>query len=736
VLVLLLLTGLRLHAAEGPDFENSIAPLLAVNCLECHGSNDPQGKLDLTRREGLLTGGENGAAVVPGDSGASYLIERLAAGEMPPPKNKKPRVLPAAEIDALRAWIDAGAVWPKDRVLDPYERTSSARAGRDWWSLAPLKRAPAPTTKPGWRVANPIDAFVWAKLEAQGLSMAPAADRRTLIRRVHFDLIGLPPTPEDVDAFEGDKSADAYEKLIDRLLAAPEFGERWARHWLDVARYAETNGYERDAEKPGAWKYRDWVIEAINSDKPYDRFVLEQLAGDELPDRSEQTVIATGLLRLGTWDDEPNDPLEYKYERLEDLVHVTSTAFLGLSYKCARCHDHKFDPIPQLDYYRIAAAFWPGPIEPRGRELGGGPSKEELGFDVLGWTDLGRRAAPLHLLRKGDPHAAGPVIIPGSPSQLPGLTKDFPEPPAEAKTMQRRLQLAQWIVDPKNPLTPRMAANRLWQHHFGAALARTPDNFGFVGQPPTHPELLDWLAAQLIDGGWRQKPLHKLILMSETYRQSALHPEAKKYEAVDAGNHWLWRANRRRLEAEILRDAMLAISGELNPQRGGPGFHPQVSDEALEGLSMKAAAWPNSPPDQRRRRSIYMFTKRGLQLPLLTVFDASDTTQPCSQRDVTIVAPQALALLNNAWIHEQSQALARKIAAGSSDPEGRAALVWRRAFGRAPLPDELRAGLAHFESQREYFAKKTAAAAETPELLAWGSLCHVLFNANEFLFVD
>jgi hypothetical protein len=514
------------------------------------------------------------------------------------------------------------------------------------------------------------------------------------------------------------------------LLASPHFGERWARYWLDLVRFAETNGYERDAEKPLAWKYRDWVVQSLNDDKPFDRFLTEQLAGDELPERSEQTVVATGMLRLGTWDDEPNDPAQYKYDRLDDLVHVASTAFLGLTVRCARCHDHKFDPIPQTDYYRFANAFWAGFIEPRERELMGGPSAAELGFAVLGWTDRGRNVPPLHLLKKGDPAHPGPAIDPGCLSIVPALDRPLAPPPEGAKTSHRRLQLAAWLTDPQHPLTARVLVNRLWQHHFGEGLVRTPDNFGFKGAPPTHPELLDWLADELVRGGWRMKPLHRLILTSQTYRQSSLHPRQGDFASKDADNRWLWRANRRRLDAEALRDAMLAASGRLNGAMGGPGFFPALSEDALEGLSKKGQVWGSSPESERVRRSLYIFTKRSLLVPLLTTFDFSDTTQPCGRREVTLVAPQALALLNNQFAHESSAALAARVTREAPGDRARQMeLAWRYALGRSPRDGEQAAAIEHVQAQ----ARRLSAAGE---LAALASLCHVLLNTNEFIYVD
>lgn len=727
-----------LAAAEGPDFEKAVAPLIVRRCLGCHNASEAKGGLVLTTREGMLRGGESGTALVPGKPDESHLLDRVEKGEMPPEDKGKSKALPKAETELLKSWIAAGANWPEKRLLSPYEATSDQRAGRDWWSLQPIKR-PTPPASPGDDAsASPIDAFLQARLDKEGLTSAPPAKKRTLLRRVYIDLIGLPPTAEEVEQFERDDSAGAYEAVVDRLLASPHFGERWARYWLDLVRFAETNGYERDAPKPHAWRYRDYVVQSFNEDKPYDRFVREQLAGDELPDRSEQTVIATGLLRLGTWDDEPNDALEYKYERLEDLVHVTSTAFLGLSVKCARCHDHKFDPIPQTDYYRLGAAFWAGFIEPRDRPLAGGPSVVELGFDVLGWTDRGREPPPLHLLKKGDPRRPADLIEPAQLSVVATLDKPLNPPPVDSKTSRRRLQVADWIVDPANPLTARVIVNRLWQQHFGEGLVRSPNNFGFKGELPTHPELLDWLAGRLFDGGWKLKALHKEMVMSRAYRQASLHPQQAEYSQRDFTNKVLWRANRRRLDAESMRDAMLAASGQLDRRLGGPSFFPSISSEALEGLSRKDQAWKASPPAEQRRRSLYIFTQRSLLVPLLTTFDFADTTQPCGQRDVTTVAPQALALLNNQFVHEQSAALAQRVVAASPDDRrAQIAAAWKLAFSRDPSSAESVLALEHLDAQQKRFAaRKEVADKGPPEVLALTSLCHVLLNANEFVYVD
>ncbi len=715
------------------DFERDIAPLIAKRCLECHNARDVKGGLNLTTHAGALKGGESGAAIVLGKPEKSNLLQRVIDGEMPPKSRGQSQRLPDEEIALLRKWIASGAKWPQGRTLDIYERTTSVRGGLDWWSFQPVSRPEVPDIKNKDRVADPIDAFILARLEAAGMQPAPLADRRTLIRRAYFDLIGLPPTPEQIDAFVKDSSPNSYEKLIDRLLASKHYGERWARYWLDLVRFAETNGYERDKIKPNFWRYRDWVISALNNDMPYDRFVVDQLAGDEVAHRDEQSVIATGMLRAGTWNDEPNDPADYLYTRLEDMVHTTSTAFLALTVKCARCHDHKFDPIHQTDYYRTASFFWAGYI---GQANLGGPNKDQLGFDVFGWTDKAAKVEPIHLLIKGERHRPGPIVEPGFLSTIPALDKPFAAPPSDSKTTHRRLQFANWIANKQNPLTARVLVNRLWLHHFGQGIVRTPNNFGFKSDPPTHPRLLDWLASEFVAGDWKIKRMHKLIMLSNTYRQSSQHLQMAAYSDRDFLNRKWWRFNRRRLDAEALRDSILAISGKLNRQMGGPSFYPKMSVEALEGLSRKASAWGTSPADQRARRSVYMIVKRSLLLPLMTTFNFSDTTLPCGKRDVTTVAPQALALMNNHFVHEQSDAMARRVAKDADTDSGKQIeRAWRLALGRLPDTDETDAAAKHVESQRLRFEAKGGGMLGAKHL-ALASLCHVLLSTNEFIYLD
>ena len=707
VLGLTLMISNRELVCAAESFEK-VADILVRRCLECHSDHDSSGSLSLTRLQHVLKGGDSGPALEPGRPlDENLILNRVRNGEMPPPLKGQPRPLPAHEVETLTAWLSSGAVWPEGRVLDPYERTTDVRGGRDFWSLQPIQRPALPAVKASDLVANPIDAFVLAQLEAHSMSPAPPASRAVMIRRLYFDLVGLPPTADEITSYVSDPRADAVVKaeLVERLLDSPHFGERWARQWLDLARYAETSGYERDQEKPGAWKYRDWVVKAANADMPYNQFVLEQLAGDEIPDRTESSVIATGFLRLGTWNDEPNDPEEYKYDRLEDLVNVTCTSFIGLTVKCARCHDHKFDPIMQSDYYKVAAAFWAGPIEARQRELLGGPSKEELGFDVLGWTDLTASPPDLRMLKKGDPKRPMGVVSAGTPTIVASLISPAPVTLGGGKSSQRRRQLAEWITDPANPLTARVFVNRLWQSHFGKGLVRTSDNFGFTGDKPTHPELLDWLASEFVSEGWSPKHIHRLLVLSNTYGQSSLHPDASVIEATDAGNRLWWRFDRHRLDAEQIRDRMLAASGALDLRMGGPSFKPTVSADALEGLSMKSSAWNASPPEEQNRRSLYMYSKRGLLPPLMTTFDFVETTLPCGQREVSTVAPQALALMNNEFVHEQSRLLARRIGTTSgSDDHEKIRAAWLATLGRLPSAKEMSFAEAHLKAQNERFS--------------------------------
>ena len=751
--LLLVVCVLANASAEDSSFRDRVAPILEKHCLRCHNDEDKKGGLSFSTQEAALKGGESGQTFIAVTSHENPLLLAVVGDRPEMPKNAPP--LSKQQVETLREWVDSGAIWPQ-RALLKTKRSDD----HSWWSLVPLVRpnlpprqdtVPNPAVGPEQLAApphqgtetkisaplSPLDAFIQAKLASVKISPSPEADRRTLLRRLSFDLLGSPPDSEELDAFADDDDPFAYERRVDALLASPRFGERWSRHWLDAVHYGDTHGYDKDKTRPNAWPYRDYVIRAFNDDKPYDRFVVEQLAGDVLWPDSVDGNTATGFIAAGPWDyighaEVPESKIDGKIARnldRDDMVTTAMNTFCSMTVQCARCHDHKFDPILQTDYYRLAATFWPGPVQ--GGVLGG-PTKEQLGFDVLGWTDLGREAKPLHLLKKGDPHRPEQEVTAGALSFVPVIAREFAAPAEGSKTTGRRLQFAEWIVDEKNPLTARVAVNRLWLHHFGEGIVRSPDNFGFTGQKPTHAKLLDYLASELMAGGWKQKRLHKLLVMSRTYRQASVHPAQDQYVEHDPTNLYWWRANRQRLDAESLRDSILQTSGKLDPRQGGPSFFAPISAEALEGLSMKSGGYPTSPPEETNRRSIYMFTKRGLGVPLMTTFDACDTTMPAGRREVSIVAPQALALLNNGWVQDQSKAFAQRVMRDETGSPERADRAWRLAFGRSPSEDEQAGALAHVEAQQKRFA----ANAGNNEEEAWTSLCHVLLNANEFIYLD
>ena len=572
---------------------------------------------------------------------------------------------------------------------------SASPAGH--WAFQPVRRPEVPVVRNPERVRNPIDAFVLADLEKRGSRLPASAPPAVLLRRLHLDLTGLPPT-----LAEQDRAAQGFvaAEVIDDLLARPEYGERWARHWLDVVRYADSNGYERDAEKPFVWRYRDYVIEAFNRDLPFDRFVIEQLAGDEVPDRNVATHIATGFLRLGHWDDEPADPAADRYDQLDDIVSTTGQAFLGLTIGCARCHDHKFEPLSTRDYYGLVAVY--APLE---RPRDGRTEKTVVveGTDIYALRETGPAAPEVHVLVRGDPGRPREAVDPSVPAVLAAGAPDFP-PPGDAST-QRRLGLARWIASGENPLTARVIVNRVWQQHFGQGLVTTANNFGVMGAAPSHPELLDWLAHWFAhDGGWSLKRLHRLILQSSTWQ--SVH-------AADAPLRY------RRLEVEALRDSMLAVSGRLNRQRFGPAMRPEIPAAALEANTDRSSVWKASDEIEASRRSIYAFIKRGLVVPLFESLDLADTVSSCPQRQVTTVAPQALTLFNGAFVNSQARHFAERVRQEAGDtPANQIRLAWRLALCREPSPAEL-AAMTDFLRH------------ESLE-----SLCRVVLNLNEFAYPE
>jgi hypothetical protein len=616
------------------------------------------------------------------------------------------------------------------------------------WAFQPGRKVQPPADPDGWS-ANPIDRFIRARLRERGLKPAAPADRRALFRRVTFDLIGLPPTPEEVDAFLADRSPDAFARVVDRLLASPHYGERWGRHWLDVARYADTGGFEADHRYPNAYRYRDYVIRSLNDDKPCDRFIQEQVAGDELwPDDSD-AVLGTGLYCVGpALEESAMVSGQLEHEWLTDAADTTGAAFLGLTFGCARCHDHKYDPLTQQDYYGMQSVFaasdrpYPAKVRLlRVKALNGllseAPVPQELlddprctvRTDGCGGPWLAHRAEPLtvRVLRRGELSKPRAVVGPTFPAALlaAGRKPDFAKVPSEG----RRAALARWLTAPDNPLTARVFVNRVWGWHFGQALVRTPNDFGAQGERPTHPELLDWLARDFVDHGWGLKRLHRQILLSATYRQSS--QASAKPQAADPENRLLWHFPRRRLEGEAIRDAMLACAGTLNLKPSGSPVVPPLSAGELTGLFDAKGKWPvTKDPAEHTRRSVYLLVRRTFTYPLFAAFDPPEVMTSCPQRPRTVVPAQALTLLNSPVAREQSAAFAHRLLRECDDDLTKAVpLAWRLAFGRPPTPAEV-------ERARAFLEQRAGEAEEGVAEATLADLCLALFNANEFVYLD
>ena len=984
----LLPIGAPLGAEPVPDvghFSREVAPIFERRCLRCHDQAQARGGLSLARGADVRIGGDSGPAVVPGHPDQSRLLKLISG---PKPKMpKKGQALTQKEKEAVRQWIAAGAAWPEDIVLK-----ARSAADETWWSLQPVARPPVPAIRSPW-IRNPIDAFALARLQQEGLQPSPEASRRALVRRLHFDLIGLPPTPTQVDTFLQDLRPGAYERLVDRLLASPQFGERWARHWLDIAHYADTHGYERDRRRDHAWPYRDYVIAAFNADKPYDQFLREQIAGDVISPGDPHAVIATGFVAAGPWDFTNAVEAQSQVFRdqarsldLDDMVTTVVTATMGLTINCARCHDHKFDPLSQAEYYGLCAVFtgvkrgdrntsdqavqeheqklatwrkrlgeleakigqrrqqpvsladivagasgfgggeagrgidarsgviqkrkdgflgnvklnvahpvkWSDLIDsvgiPDGGEGGGevmisttglkvtaitdtdgrtwdhiqtspvrsqkystidginyaSDSRTMLGLHANKWitfnlqairkacgydalrlqavggyggmeqgagadirvfvdgklvferlalrrkdggididiplapsarfltlmatdggngishdqiffgdprlvptddpTDLSdddrvalerweterrtlkaqvrlagptpkvyalvpQKIVPIHILDRGDIRHPGPLAPPSTLSAVAGPPSTLGDPKMDEG--QRRRALAQWITHPAHPLTSRVIANRLWHHHFGAGIVATPSDFGFLGDPPSHPQLLDWLSNELQRGGWSLKHLHRIMVTSSTYRQSSGHNSSAA--AVDADNRLLWRKSPSRLEAEVVRDAVLAVSGTLNRAMGGPGYRDFRYTEKYAPIYKYVVA--DRP--ELWRRTIYRFVVRSTPDPFMQVLDCPDPSVLTAARSRTTTALQSLSLLNNPFMIDQSLQFARRVESeAGSNAEAQAERAYHLAFGRPSTAAERHASVALINGH------------------GLRHLCRALLNANEFVHVD
>lgn len=739
--------------------------------------------------------------------------------------------------------------------VEPVTEKPIQPADRTHWSFQPPRRPSVPVVRSGSWVRNPLDAFILARLEAAGLAPAAPADRLTLLRRVHIDLVGISPSPEEQDAFLADSSPDAYEKVVDRLLTSPHYGERWAQHWFDAIRYAESNGYEMDGDRPNAWRYRDFVVRSFNDDKPFDRFLTEQLAGDELAAGKDLRAaadlwVATGIHRAGPVHlvSGNTDPEILRQEVLTEYVQGVGSAVLGLTVNCARCHDHKFDPISQADYYRLEAFF----AATRFKEIDFATAEEKKGYQAevsalnekikpfrsqveaidakyrpgireakrlklepifrealdtdakkrtkeqaqlvkdsevllkVTWDEVVAALSPedrvkrealrekIHALQAQMPAPPPGAWAIGNDEKIPptyilrrGEVKrkagtvepDFPriletgDRGQEPSGRRNRIDLAKWLTRPDHPLTARVFVNRVWQHHFGRGIVSTPNDFGLRGQKPTHPELLDWLATEFVASGWKIKDLHRLIVLSNTYRQSGqVRSEELGARSKDPENRLLWKMPRRRLEGESLRDAMLAASGALNPQVGGPSVRVPLEPEVYDLLFTEGepdGLWHITPDaSQHNRRSLYLLAKRNVRLPMLEAFDQPDSLTPCAARAVSTFAPQALILMNGPIAQEQSRVMAENVIREcGNDTEKRISLAYRRAFCRSPTPDEVRVAREFLDGQAALVQERLLARlpagvpqglpkdADVAQAVALADFCLALFNANEFVYV-
>jgi hypothetical protein len=746
-----LAAGLSAPAAEPPQFEKDVLPVLTARCLKCHGETKPKAGLDLRTLAGMLKGGESGPALVPGESAKSLLFEMIRKGEMPRDEKNK---LTAEEISLVKAWIDGGA--PAAQSASPADAGGRTVTDEDrkFWAFQKPVRPSVPRVRHVERVRTPIDTFILSRLEAKGLTLSPDADRATLLRRLTFDLTGLPPSPDEVEAFLADTRADAYERVVDRLLTSPHYGERWGRHWLDAAGYSDSVGGDNDPgqlfQREGMWRYRDYVVRALNEDRPFDRFLTEQLAGDEMDDwRSVSTLtpqmrehlVATGFLRVSvdhTTEQELNRPFE-RYQVLYDTIENLTSNLLGLTVACARCHDHKFDPISQVEYYRFLAVLkpvynpekWVQPQDRHLNELTAVPRGRwfSTGKIQAAWEAGGDTPPPTFVFRRGNLTTPAAEVQPGVFTVLtdPKTPALVPPAGAGAKSSGRRTALARWLTHPDHPLTARVFVNRVWQRYFGEGIVATSDNFGHLGARPTHPELLDWLATEFVRGGWKMKDVHRLIVTSSVYRQSSSHDAGAA--AVDPGNQLLWRMRLRRLESEAVRDAVLAVSGRLDPTAGGPPVPVVPNPDGMVVVQDKGLPTPTA----QNRRSLYLFARRNYNLTILSVFDQPVMATNCTRRVHSAVPLQSLTLLNDAFMLEQADRFAARVAAAEGDHE-RIATAFRLAFARGPSPTELAASAALLKKLRERYAQEKLPPAEA-ERKALARLCHMLMCANEFLYV-
>jgi mono/diheme cytochrome c family protein len=854
------------------DFDKQIAPIFATHCVKCHGPDKQQGGLRFDSASGAIRNGDSDeAAIVPGNAAASEVCRRVTSSDeftrMPPEGDR----LSAAEIESLKRWINAGAKWPDQKAAAPATRELIVTdEDRQHWSFRPLHQPQVPAVRSAERVRTPIDAFILSALEAKGLGLAERASPRTLIRRIKFDLLGLPPTPEEIAGFERAFAQDPQtaEKLVAAYLDSIHYGERWGRHWLDVARYADSHGQEGDQDRPYAYRYRDFVIQAFNSDMPFDQFARWQIAGNELAPEDPQAVAATGFLAAGPSTELKEEPEEKekalgrfiermrnRYNELDDVIATFGTGMLGLTLGCARCHDHKYDAIPSRDYYRLMSAFQSGDrgnvylgtraeiaayqtahaewakrhdrvkrqfdqwlaerrralepallthritaanlsqeqkteIEQELRANGPNSSKakafakkhslslkasdgelaeamsadERRQYDELKaavrrsedsepeappqafvYRDTSNEPRPTWLFPRGD------FLNQNTPVELGFLTVLTHSKPAEGywtaarselpagETTYQRAALANWLTDVEEgagALLARVIVNRVWQHHFGEGLVTTSDDFGVQGERPSHPELLEWLTFDFVANGWQIKRLHRQIMASAAYQQGIAFDAASG--RIDPDNRLLWRREPLRLEAEALRDAMLFAAGTLNLEPYGPGFKPPVPKDVMVARNLQSPyeAEPAESPGVHRR-SVYMFHKRVIPNPLMELFDRPASSQSCGCRQETLVAPQALALLNDPFVRSQAEQFAARVMQERDETADRVRLAFETSLGRPPKEDELVDACGFISTrQAERERRKTGAASSRADVAALADYCQVLFGLNEFLYID
>ncbi|MCA9121449.1 MAG: PSD1 domain-containing protein [Planctomycetaceae bacterium] len=818
--------------ADDADYVQNIKPLLTQRCVKCHNAKTQESGLRLDMGGGLLRGGDGGSIIVAGDAAKSRLIQIVRGNdqdvERMPPEGEP---LTDREIAILEAWIAAGANVPREEL--------ALVVDSDHWAFQKPLRPALPVTNSTSASYNSIDCFVLAKLESEGVTASPEADRATLIRRLSLDLLGIPPSPEDVTSFVQDERPDAYVRLVERLLASPAYGERWGRHWLDVARYADSNGFTRDFARE-MWKYRDWVISAVNAGMPFDQFTIEQFAGDMLPEPTLDQLIATGFHRNTLTNDEGGtDQEQFRVDAVADRVDTTGVAYLGLTLGCARCHQHKYDPISQREYYQLFAFLnncdepnidapvpwqvadgivqrrnairnqiqqleaalssqadeftkkqleWEEAITPKFFRTLDGPTQvalerkleerddaqKQLIVELYKKSDEARQAFPLvqqiadlrsseptiptamilreksepritHIHRRGNFLDPGDRVEPRVPTVLHPLqsqTRQSSDDGSPASTVvNSRLDFARWLVDADNPLTPRVTVNRYWQRFFGRGIVETENDFGIQGTPPTHPELLDWLAVEFVESGWDIKAIHRLIVTSATYRQASHY--RRELDEIDPANKLLARQSRVRLDAEIIRDNALAVSGLLSRKIGGPSVHPP-QPEGIYAFTQDQKPWDTDANEDRFRRGMYTYFWRSSPYPSLMAFDAPEANVTCTRRVRSNTPLQSLTLANDIQFIECARALAEQLlAAGGQNDQDKAELLFQRCFSRRASELEHSRLLDLVAAQRKAYKNDPDAAtalvggekptANDVELAAWTAASRVLMNVDEFV---